>query len=94
MSEARCDNCRFWERRIAEPTYGGCCRHAPRPIRERKGKGSYEFDPPSVDFPVTIDVQWCGEFEAKISPEEKAKLDALARKVKEDSQPKFTQNMP
>ena len=29
-----------------------------------------------------------------MSPEDKAKLEAMAQKVKEESQPKFTQNMP
>ena len=85
MSEARCDNCRFWLKSEKIPGTGECRRHTPRGLEDYM---------PMAYWPVTKQDDWCGEFEAKISPEEKAKLDALARKVKEDSQPKLTQNMP
>ena len=56
----RCDQCRWWEGH-ANVKYdeGSCHRHAPRG-RERDAAGE-DIRP----WPITLNDDWCGEFDAE-----------------------------
>ena len=49
-----CKNCRYWKAKTGN--YGECRKYAPKP-----GDGT-------AIFPITFEITWCGEFEAKTRP--------------------------
>lgn len=51
-----CATCRFWDREVEEEGKF-CRRYAPRPVVDRKGP----WGTARVLFPVTCDMDWCGE---------------------------------
>lgn len=61
MSDERCETCRFWKRdeMFPESTYGECRRYPPT--------GNINLSESSW-FPLTVNEDWCGEWQARALP--------------------------
>jgi hypothetical protein len=61
LDEATCADCVFWEKdgMHAGGTIGFCRRHAPQPSTFPAGRGIW---------PITKDLDWCGEFANEDAP--------------------------
>jgi len=46
----KCKDCKWWKEFGPDESGGHCHRHAPKP---------------EVGWPITVENDWCGEFEAK-----------------------------
>ena len=63
-SAGRCENCKFWIVTGGTDTglVGECRRNSPSPILEEKPVDSnFRY----ALWPVTVDKQWCGDYEKK-----------------------------
>jgi len=65
MSDARCDQCRWWRRRYSpardrnappQPTQSGLCMHSPPTAAGDNGRGKW---------PVVLDKEWCGQWQER-----------------------------
>ena len=68
-----CSTCRFFRSRPIKGDlfYGWCHRHAPRPfletaeLRERVHGGEEVVDVYTLEWPITLADDWCGEWDGE-----------------------------
>jgi hypothetical protein len=53
-----CATCAWWDRADPDSVYGSCRRNAPRPMMYGDG---------SINWPVTEESDWCGEYGPRAS---------------------------
>ena len=62
-----CANCKYWNDKGAGPNSGYCCKNSPKPelVKLEKNTDFRRF----VNWPITTQYQWCGDFKKKNSSE-------------------------
>jgi hypothetical protein len=61
-----CETCRFWSAHADNPGVGECRRHAPRAaVSAALADPDLDYHANDVWWPVTIDLEWCGEHQPR-----------------------------
>jgi hypothetical protein len=61
-----CAGCRFWAADDDHAQVGECRRHAPRPaVSAALTDPDLDYHANDVWWPVTVDVEWCGEHQPR-----------------------------
>lgn len=63
MMNKKCEVCKYWLRYSRLGLSGECRRHAPVMVYNNVPNTGAHYE-----FPKTIDMSWCGDFESKKEP--------------------------